>query len=64
MVHMCSFSILNIMKKVKRTLKVNKKTYSAKTNAKGQATFKITKLTKKVLLKQQSPTKEMLITIN
>ena len=47
MVHMCSFSILNIMKKVKRTLKVNKKTYSAKTNAKGQATFKITKLTKK-----------------
>ena len=52
------------MKKVKRTLKVNKKTYSAKTNAKGQATFKITKLTKKVLLKQQSPTKEMLITIN
>ena len=35
------------MKKVKRTLKVNKKTYSAKTNAKGQATFKMTKLNKK-----------------
>lgn len=28
-------------------LKVNNKTYSAKTNAKGQATFKITKLNKK-----------------
>ena len=31
----------------KVTLKVNGKTYTAKTNAKGQATFKITKLTKK-----------------
>ncbi|WP_405309613.1 Ig-like domain-containing protein [Methanobrevibacter sp.] len=36
-----------VMKKVKLTIKVNKKTYSAKTNSKGQATFKITKLTKK-----------------
>lgn len=36
-----------VMKNVKLTLKVNKKTYSAKTNKKGQATFKITKLTKK-----------------
>ncbi|WP_296894700.1 Ig-like domain-containing protein [uncultured Methanobrevibacter sp.] len=34
------------MKGVKVTLKVNKKTYSAKTNKKGIATFKITKLTK------------------
>ena len=36
-----------VMKKVKLTIKVNKKTYSAKTNSKGKATFKITKLTKK-----------------
>ena len=36
-----------VMKNTKLTLKVNGKTYSAKTNAKGQATFKITKLTKK-----------------
>ena len=36
-----------VMKKAKLTLKVNGKTYSAITNAKGQATFKITKLTKK-----------------
>ena len=36
-----------VMKGVKVTLKVNKKTYSAKTNSKGKATFKITKLTKK-----------------
>lgn len=35
------------MKSKKLTLKVNGKTYSAKTNSKGQATFKITKLTKK-----------------
>ena len=35
------------MKKVKVYLKVNGKTYAAKTNSKGQATFKITKLTKK-----------------
>ena len=35
------------MKKAKVTLKVNGKTYSAKTNSKGKATFKITKLTKK-----------------
>ncbi|WP_296853450.1 hypothetical protein [uncultured Methanobrevibacter sp.] len=36
-----------IMKNTKVTIKVNKKTYSAKTNSKGVATFKITKLTKK-----------------
>ena len=35
------------MKKKKVSLKVNGKTYVAKTNAKGKATFKITKLTKK-----------------
>lgn len=36
-----------VLKNVKLTVKVNKKTYSAKTNSKGVATFKITKLTKK-----------------
>ena len=36
-----------VMKNTKLTLKVNGKTYSATTNAKGQATFKITKLIKK-----------------
>lgn len=35
------------MKKTKVVLKVNGKTYSAKTNSKGKATFKITKLAKK-----------------
>ena len=35
------------MKKVKLTIKVGKKTYTAKTNAKGQATFKLKKLSKK-----------------
>ena len=35
------------VKKVWTTLKVNGKTYKAKTNSKGKATFKITKLTKK-----------------
>lgn len=35
------------IKSTKVTIKVNKKTYTAKTNSKGQATFKITKLTKK-----------------
>ena len=35
-----------VMKGKKVTLKVNGKTFSAKTNAKGVATFKITKLTK------------------
>lgn len=35
------------MKKVKLYLKVNGKTYTAKTNSKGKATFKITKLKKK-----------------
>ena len=36
-----------LLKKVKLTIKVNKKTYKATTNAKGKATFKIKKLTKK-----------------
>ncbi|WP_292609271.1 hypothetical protein [Methanobrevibacter sp. UBA188] len=36
-----------IIKKLKVTLKVNGKTYVAKTNSKGKATFKITKLSKK-----------------
>ena len=35
------------MRKVKLSLKINKKTYYATTDAKGLATFKITKLTKK-----------------
>ena len=35
------------MKNVKVTIKINKKTYKATTNAKGKATFKIKKLTKK-----------------
>ena len=35
------------IKKVKVTLKVNGKTFTAKTNANGKATFKIKKLTKK-----------------
>ena len=35
------------MKNTKVTLKVNKKTFSAKTNKKGIATFKITNLKKK-----------------
>ena len=37
----------NKVKKAKLTLKLNGKTYKATTNAKGKATFKITKLTKK-----------------
>jgi len=36
-----------VLKKVKLTLKVGKKTYKATTNSKGKATFKITKLNKK-----------------
>ena len=36
-----------VMKNAKVTITVNKKTYSAKTNANGQAIFKLTKLTKK-----------------
>ena len=36
-----------VMKYKKVTVKVNKKTYTAKTNKKGQATFQLTKLTKK-----------------
>lgn len=35
------------MKNTKVTVKVNSKTYSAKTNAKGQDIFKLTKLTRK-----------------
>ena len=35
------------VKKVQVILKIGKKTYKAKTNAKGKATFKIKKLTKK-----------------
>lgn len=35
------------MKNIKVSLKVNGKTYSANTNSKGQASIKITKLTKK-----------------
>ena len=35
------------IKKVRVTIKIKKKTYTAKTNAKGKATFKIKKLTKK-----------------
>jgi hypothetical protein len=35
------------VKKVQVTIKIGKKTYKAKTNAKGKATFKIKKLTKK-----------------
>ena len=37
----------NPIKNVKVTIKIGKKTYKAKTNAKGKATFKIKKLTKK-----------------
>lgn len=36
-----------VMKNTKISVKVNGKTYSAKTNTKGKATFKLTKLTKK-----------------
>lgn len=36
-----------VMKSTKVTIKINKVTYSAKTNTNGQATFKFTKLTKK-----------------
>lgn len=36
-----------VYKNAKVTVKVNKVTYTVKTNAKGQATFKLTKLTKK-----------------
>ena len=35
-----------VIKNIKVTIKVNGKTYSAKTNSKGQAIFKLTKLTK------------------
>ena len=39
------------VKKVQVTIKIGKKTYKAKTNAKGKATFKIKKLTKKAKYK-------------
>ena len=35
------------VKKVKVTIKIGKKTFKAKTNAKGKAVFKIKKMTKK-----------------
>ena len=35
------------IKKAKVTIKIGKKTYTAKTNSKGKATFKVKKLTKK-----------------
>lgn len=40
-------NVNKVMKNTKVTLKVKGKTYKAKTNSKGHATFKITKLTKK-----------------
>ena len=40
-----------VIKKAKLTLRVNGKTFKATTNAKGQAIFKITKLTKKASYK-------------
>ena len=40
-----------VMKNTGVTLKINKKTYKAKTNGKGKATFKIKKLTKKGIFK-------------
>ena len=40
-----------VMKNSKVTIKINKKTYTAKTGKKGVATFKITKLTKKGIFK-------------
>ena len=51
------------MKSTRLTLKVNGKTYSAKTNKKGQATFKITKLAKKGNMLQQSNILEVSITM-
>ena len=40
-------NVYKVMKNTKLTLKVNGKTYTAKTNSKGRVTFKITKLNKK-----------------
>ena len=40
-------NLAKVMKNTKVTLKVKGKTYAAKTNSKGKATFKLTKLTKK-----------------
>ena len=37
----------NVLKNVKVTIKIGKKTYTAKTNSKGKATFNLKKLTKK-----------------
>lgn len=41
------------MKNTKVSIKINKKTYTAKTNSKGKATFKIKKLTKKGTFKSK-----------
>lgn len=46
-IHILKNSKGKALKKVKVTLKVKGKTYTAKTNSKGKATFKIKKLTKK-----------------
>ncbi|MBR3155838.1 MAG: hypothetical protein IKF13_03365, partial [Methanobrevibacter sp.] len=40
-------NLYRVMKNIKVKLKVKGKTYTAKTNSKGRATFKITKLKKK-----------------
>lgn len=50
------------IKKMRVTLKIKGKTFSAKTNSKGKATFKIKKLTKKALLERLSGLKETNIT--
>ena len=50
------------MKKAKVTLKVKGKTYAAKTNSKGKATFKITKLTKKGTYKAITNSKNVIVT--
>ncbi|MBQ8018369.1 MAG: hypothetical protein IJ258_09750 [Methanobrevibacter sp.] len=46
-------NVYKVLKNTQVTLKINKKTYSAKTNSKGKATFKIKKLTKKGTYKAQ-----------
>ena len=49
------------VKNLKVTLKVNGKTYTAKTNSKGKSTFKITKLTKKGIFKAAITFKETVL---